>query len=215
MKYAYENLSDKQFEALVILICQRLLGIGVQGFSDGPDGGRDAKFVGTAELHPSKSSPWTGTTIVQAKHTIGYNCTFSDSDFYSAGSAACTIAEELPRIRALRAGGNLDNCILFSNRRLAGNAESIIRRRIATECGIPEESIHLCGLEHLELLLDAFPEIVGKAALDPIDGPLIITSEDLAEVVTSLVEHKAAISNEPPRRPVIGLVTKIRMHQTI
>lgn len=83
MKYAYEDLSDEQFERLIIFICQKLLGIAVQGFSTGPDGGRDAKFVGTAELHPSKSAPWVGTTIVQAKHTNGYNCLFSDPNFYS------------------------------------------------------------------------------------------------------------------------------------
>ena len=69
MKYAYEDLSEDQFEKLVVLLCQRLLGISVQGFAKGPDGGRDAKFNGTAELHPSKAAPWVGTVIVQAKHT--------------------------------------------------------------------------------------------------------------------------------------------------
>ena len=57
MKFAYEDLSDAQFENLVVFLCQRLLGISVQGFAKGTDGGRDAKFVGTAELHPSKSNP--------------------------------------------------------------------------------------------------------------------------------------------------------------
>ena len=58
MKYAYEDLSDKQFENLVVFLCQKLLGIAVQGFAEGPDGGRDAKFIGTAEIHPSTSEPW-------------------------------------------------------------------------------------------------------------------------------------------------------------
>ena len=57
MKFAYEDLNDGQFENLIVFLCQRLLGISVQGFAKGPDGGRDAKFVGTAELHPSKSGP--------------------------------------------------------------------------------------------------------------------------------------------------------------
>lgn len=83
MKFAYEDLSDDQFEVLIVLLCQRLLGIAVQGFAKGPDGGRDAKFVGTAELHPSKTAPWVGTVIVQAKHTNGYNRSFSELDFYS------------------------------------------------------------------------------------------------------------------------------------
>ncbi len=60
MKYAYEDLSPEQFETLVVLICKVLLGAGVQGFAKGPDGGRDAKFVGTAQLYPSTASPWSG-----------------------------------------------------------------------------------------------------------------------------------------------------------
>ncbi len=40
MKYAYEDLSDEQFEQLIVFLCQRLLGMSVQGFAKGPDGGR-------------------------------------------------------------------------------------------------------------------------------------------------------------------------------
>ena len=76
MKFDYEDLSDPQFETLVVFLCQRLLGISVQGFAKGPDGGRGAKFVGTAELHPSRAAPWIGTTIIQAKQTNGYNRNF-------------------------------------------------------------------------------------------------------------------------------------------
>ncbi len=98
MKFAYEDLSDDQFERLIVLLCHRLLGVSVQGFSKGPDGGRDAKFVGTAELHPSKVAPWVGTTIIQAKHTNGYNRHFSESDFFSASAVNTVLSKEIPRI---------------------------------------------------------------------------------------------------------------------
>ena len=52
MKFACEDLNDDQFESLIVFLCQRLLGISVRGFANGPDGGRDAKFLGTAKLHP-------------------------------------------------------------------------------------------------------------------------------------------------------------------
>lgn len=146
MKFAYEDLSDEQFERLVVLLCQRLLGISVQGFSKGPDGGRDAKFVGTAELHPSKAAPWVGTTIVQAKHTNGYNRNFSEPDFFSRTAANTVLAEEIPRITKLRNAKQLDHYMLFANRRLAGNAEAEIRDYISKKCGIPSESIYLCGV---------------------------------------------------------------------
>jgi hypothetical protein len=201
MKYAYEDLGDDQFETLVVYVCQRLLGISVQAFAKGVDGGRDAKFVGTAELHPSKSSPWAGITIIQAKHTNGYNRSFAEADFYSPKSTKTVLGKELPRIRKLRAAKQLDHYMLFSNRRLAGNAESTIRTYIAKECSLPEASIYLCGLEQLEIWLKNFPEVPGLADLDPIDSPLTVSPDDLAEVVQAFARQKigmSAVLDDPP-----------------
>ena len=201
MKYAYEDLSDAQFEDLIVLLCQRLLGISVQGFAKGPDGGRDAKFVGTAELHPSKAAPWDGTTIIQAKHTNGYNRSFSESDFFSASSQTTVIGEEIPRIKNLRKKNQLDHYMLFANRRLSGIAESDIRAHIAKECVVPEESIYLCDVEQLEIWLKRFPEVPKQANLDPVDSPLIVSSADLAEVVEALARQKdgvSAVLDDPP-----------------
>lgn len=201
MKYAYEDLSDGQFENLIVFLCQRLLGISVQGFAEGPDGGRDAKFVGTAELHPSKAAPWVGTTIIQAKHTNGYNRHFSESDFYSATAKNTVLSKEIPRIKKLRAAKQLDHYILFANRRLAGNAESEIRTYIAKQCGIPVESIYLCGLEQLEAWLKTFPDVLKRANLDPVDSPLIVSPDDLAEVVQAIARQRDAMSavlDDPP-----------------
>lgn len=194
MRYAYEDLSSEQFEKLIIFLCQKLLGISVQVFSIGPDGGRDAKFVGTAELHPSAASPWCGTTIIQAKHTNGYNKNFSESDFFSVSSTKTVLGKEITRIKNLRKKKQLDHYMLFANRRLSGNAESEIRSCISSQCEIPEESIYLCGLEQLELWLKTFPDVANKADLDPIDSPLIVSSDDLAEVVQALARQKNQIS---------------------
>jgi len=206
VKYAYEDLGDSQFEDLIVLLCQRLLGISVQGFAKGPDGGRDAKFVGTAQLHPSKAEPWVGTTIIQAKHTNGYNRSFSESDFFSASSQNTVIGEEIPRIKKLRVKKQLDHYMLFANRRLTGNAESQIRAHIAKECAIPEGAIYLCGLEQLETWLKTFPEVPKLADLDPVDSPLIVSSDDLAEVVEALARQRedvSAVLDDPPVPRVI------------
>jgi hypothetical protein len=201
MKFAYEDLSDDQFEKLVVFLCQRLLGISVQGFAKGPDGGRDAKFVGTAELHPSKAAPWVGTIIVQAKHTNGYNRNFSESDFFSTTAQNTVLGKEIPRIKKLREGKQLDHYMLFANRRLAGNAQSEICEYLAAQCGIPASSIYLCGLEQLEVWLKTFPDVAGKADLDPVDSPLIVSPDDLAEVVQALARQKdevSALLDDPP-----------------
>lgn len=199
--YAYEDLSPEQFENLIVFLCQHLLGISVQGFSSGPDGGRDAKFIGTAELHPSTAAPWDGTVIIQAKHTNGYNKNFSESDFFSANSGNNVIGKEIPRIMKLRSKKQLDHYMLFSNRRLAGNAQSIIQSYISEQCDIPVGSIYLCGLEQLEVFLKTFPDVPSKVALDPVDSPLIVSPDELADVVQALAQQRDAISelvDDPP-----------------
>jgi hypothetical protein len=201
MKFAYEDLGDDQFETLIVLLCQRLLGMSVQGFAKGPDGGRDAKFVGTAELHPSKAAPWVGTTIIQAKHTNGCNRNFSESDFFSKTAANTVLGKELPRISKLREAKQLDHYMLFANRRLAGNAEAEIREYIAAQCGVPASSIYLCGIEQLELWLKSFPEVVKAANLDPVDSPLIVSPDDLAEVVQALARQRHRLDAAPDDPP--------------
>jgi hypothetical protein len=201
MKYAYENLGDEQFETLIVFLCQELLGIGVQGFSKGVDGGRDAKFVGTAEIHPSKADPWTGTTIIQAKHTNGYNKHFSETDFYNlTPDTESVLSNEVPRIKKLWASEELDHYMLFSNRRLAANAESAIRQYISKNTDVPKPSIYLCGVEQLDLWLKKFPDVATLANLELVDSPLIVSPDELAEVVLAFVEHKAIITGslDPP-----------------
>jgi hypothetical protein len=205
VKYAYEDLSDEQFEKLIVFLCQRLLGISTQGFASGPDGGRDAKFVGTAELHPSRAAGWAGTTIIQAKHTNGYNRSFSEADFFSTTTSTSVLGMEIPRIKNLRQAGRLDHYMLFANRRLAGNAETLIGEHIAYQAGIPTSSIYLCGLEQLESLLKQFPDVAKNADLDPVDSPLIVSPDDLADVVQAFARQSEGISallDDPPTRRV-------------
>lgn len=205
MKFAYEDLGDDQFEKLVVCLCQHVLGIAVQGFAKGPDGGRDAKFMGTAELFPSKAAPWVGTTIIQAKHTNGYNRNFSESDFFSKTAANTVLGKEIPRIKKLRAAKQLDHYMLFANRRLAGNAETEIREYIAAECAVPAASIYLCGVEQLETWLKRFPQAARDADLDPVDSPLIVSPDDLAEVVQALarqIDGVTVLLDDPPTNRV-------------
>jgi hypothetical protein len=202
MKYAYEDLGDEQFETLIVFLCQKLLGISVQGFAKGPDGGRDAKFVGTAELHPSKAAPWAGTIIIQAKHTNGHNRNFSESNFYNPKpDTKSVLGEELPRITKLRKNKEIDHYMLFANRRLAGNAQSEIVAYISKASDIPQPSIYLCGLEQLEMWLKTFPDVATLADLDLVDSPLIISPDDLAEIVQALARQREAINaalDDPP-----------------
>jgi hypothetical protein len=195
MKFAYEDLSDDQFEALIVLLCQRLLGMSVKGFAKGPDGGRDAKFVGTAELLPSKAAPWVGTVVIQAKHTNGYNRHFGETDFYNTASNNTIVGEEVERVIKLKAAGQIDHYILFANRRLAGNIDQTITDHIEQATGLTKGSVYLCGVEQLELYLRQFPDVPGLANLDPVDSPLIVSPDELAIVVQGIADKQADIAH--------------------
>ena len=114
------------------------------------------------------------------------------------------LGKEIPRITKLRESEQLDHYMLFANRRLAGNAESEIRAFISNQCGISASSIYLCGLEQLEVWLKNFPEVPRLAGLDPVDSPLIVSPDDLAEVVQTLsrqmVEVQAVFDDPPTSR---------------
>jgi len=200
--YLYENLSDFQFEGLIILICQELFGYGVQGFAPGCDGGRDAKFHGKAQYYPSSSEPWEGLVIIQAKHTKGHNKSFSDLDVYSKKNGDSIIAKEMPRVRKLRETDHLDYYMLFSNRRLTANKEAELVRYIADETGLPACSIRILGIEEIERYMKRFPDISRIAEIDPIDSPLIVSPSDLAEIIEALQKHRDEIvkkvSDVPP-----------------
>lgn len=188
--FMYEDLGDDRFERLVVLLGQELFGAAMQGFATGPDGGRDAKFVGTACAFPNSSHPWTGITIFQAKHTVGHNCKFGDTDFFNPTSGTCVVSKEVPRINKLRKIGKLNNYALISNRRLSAGAEEKIHDHLVKECGLEYANVFLCGVEQMELWLKKYPHVVKLAELDPIDSPLIISPEQLAEVVEAFVDGK-------------------------
>lgn len=188
MKFLYEDLSPEQFEDVVIAVCENILGMGVQGFATGPDGGRDGRFEGTADEHPSKNGPWIGKTVIQAKHTNGLNKGFGDSDFFSPGSVSTVMHEEVPKIRKLREAGELDHYILFSNRRLTAGVEQKLRDHISAECDIPSGSLYIVGTERLERYLKSYPGAADGVDLRPAATPLIIQPDDLAEVVEAIAD---------------------------
>ena len=134
----------------------------------------------------------------------GYNRLFSEGDFFNPDAKNSVLGDEIPKIKKLKAGSQLDHYMLFANRRLAGNAESEIRTYIAKETGIAESSIYLCGIEQLESWMKRFPNVPLMADLDPVDGPLIVSPDDLAEVVMAIAAQgpliKQLVEHPPTER---------------
>ncbi len=121
MDYRLENLSEDDFEKLVNVLCEELFGMGTVSFSKGRDGGRDGRFTGTANKYPSESSKWSGKFIIQAKHTTDYQGSCSDNPFY--GNQTSLINAEIKKIKVLKANNEIDNYLLFTNRKETDSRE--------------------------------------------------------------------------------------------
>lgn len=118
INYPLHDLSENEFEQLVVSICEEILGTGTIPFASGKDGGRDGKFIGTAQYFPSSNSPLKGKFIIQAKHTARLDSSCSDSDFKAI------LNKEFPKIAKLVDSKKLDNYLIFTNRKLTGGKET-------------------------------------------------------------------------------------------
>jgi hypothetical protein len=122
--YRLYELDDKEFEDLTCRICMQILGLGTVSFSAGKDGGRDARFSGTATRFPSTASQATGKFVIQCKHTTVPGASCSDSSFQTLFKA------ELPKITQLVADGALEYYLLFTNRSLTGGMEQKLLKKL-------------------------------------------------------------------------------------
>lgn len=207
MSFPYEDLYHIQFEHLVHEICMIVFGVATCRFSEGRDGGRDAKFVGTAQCYPSKTSPWKDTTIIQAKHTSTPGRSFSDADFFTKSSRSAVLIKESARIRALRETGEMNNYLLVSNRKLSAGAEAEIRSYLAKTVGLSEEAIGLCGVEQLDGWLKSppFHGIRSNSNFSSLHLPLVTDPKDIARIIMAMAENKALFSKvvaSPPTERV-------------
>lgn len=205
----YFDLSDNQFEKIVVAIGQRLFGAGLIGFAAGKDGGRDAKFKGTAERYPSIALPWTGCTIIQAKHTNGINASFSDPVICNVEKLTGLICDEIPKIKALYESGEAQNYLLISNRKLSGIAEQKLTKLISDETGMPIENIALAGTQQLDDWLELFPDAKTSLSINPLQSPLIVNPDDLANTIEGFREAVQVASSDEdrstptPRTPLV------------
>lgn len=211
MSYPYEDLDDAQFERLVVQCCRKLFGAGVQAFAAGPDGGRDARFDGIAERFPSSAGPWTGVTVIQAKHTNSTNSHYSDASF-SGSSGSSVLSEEIVRVRKLVDSGEVRNYIVFANRRLGATSAPAIMDRLAVETGLERSLIFLAGVEYLDDMLHEHKDLIALSRIDPVEGPLLVSSYEIAEVVLAIAEELNALKANSDA-PVVDRVSYTKKNQ--
>ena len=174
--YPFYHLSNAEFESLVNDVCHKILGTGAIRFSKGADGGRDGRFEGTAEKFPSSRSPWSGLFIVQAKHTIKPNGSCSDYDFEKK-----EVPKEIERLKKLTQKESIQNYIIFTNRKLAGNQEAKLRKKIVDETEI--RNVSIIGIEDLSGKISLEKEVLEKYQLLLLKEPLRFFDKDLKSVI--------------------------------
>lgn len=196
MKYPLENLTDTEFENLVALICSEIFGTGTVIFTDGKDEGRDAEFNGITNNFPSKSKPWSGKIIIQAKHTQRNNASCSESDFQSILKTSV-----IPAIQKLKEKNKIDFYLLFTNRKLSGVQHPKIEDIFDGKTEIENRVI---GLETIELWLKQYPAIAKTLNLNKLLLPLSFDENDLKEIINSFSKINKKKGNLPeiPERDI-------------
>jgi hypothetical protein len=189
-RYPLHELTDAEFEDLVVKICRRILGIGTTSFAAGRDGGKDASFVGTAGLFPSSTAPATGKFVIQAKHTTNPYGSCSDKDFEA--NASSVVSKEIPKLKKQFDDGLLTHFLLYTNRRKAGGADVRISARIKSDTGI--QHVWVRGYEDIEQDLIQWPDIVRGSGLEKLRSPIVFTPEDMRDVILAFYAHRPQIA---------------------
>lgn len=191
-QYPYENLTDEEFENLVIRIGKEVLGIGCKTFSIGKDGAKDSWFKGTAYYFPSKTAPWSGTFNLQAKHTKVLNASCSDNDF--SVNQTSVLTKEIIRLNEVMKTTPFDNYIIFTNRKLSGGTHPTIVKMLQAGLGI--KNVEIIGREDLDSYLTDCPHIADQFGLYKFQAPLRFYEKELREVIIVFSEQRKTISTE-------------------
>ena len=175
MNYPLYQLDDRAFELLVASICEEILGTGTIIFSEGKDGGRDAKFYGRANKFPSQTKPWDGKFVIQAKHTIRPFASCSDSDFQRI------LKDEVTnKLIPVKKNKMVDYYLLFTNRRLSGIQDAKIENYLDENVGVENAII---GDEKIQLWLNQNPKIAKQHGLNKLLLPFQFYEEDLRDII--------------------------------
>lgn len=184
--YRLYELSDEEFEQLVVKICIRWLGEGVSPFAPGKDGGRDGKFHGKANCFPSASEPLEGHCVLQAKHTAAPNTSCSDKDF------SRLLTGEHAKILALIADGICDHYLVFTNRKLTGGAD---KKLIAALIKLGLKTAHIVGVERISLALDDYTDIRDALPNQSDAVPFRFDPDEMVEVIGALHDYTKSDPN--------------------
>ena len=193
MDYRLENIDNTTFENLINTICQKILGTGVVVFSEGKDGGRDGKFDGFAQNYPSETDSWSGKFIIQAKHTSNPIASCSDNNFEKI------VDEEIKKIKELNDNNEVDNYLLFTNRKYSAITGERLTNKIKHETGV-ENSV-IIGKEVINnQYLNSNKEIVKQYQLDLNHIPFDFSDDEIKDIILVFKKQLPEIKKDVKRK---------------
>ena len=192
-RYAYECLTESEFEDLIVAICQKVLGIAAHAFASGRDGGRDSSFSGTAANYPNAEHPWNGNFIIQAKHVNNPAESCSDNTFFA--NQTSLLKSEVAKIKERMKKEQIDNYIVFTNRKLTGGIYPQLINYMKSELGIENVEVH--GAEDLDNFINQFPELVKQFSLKGYLLPDVFHEKDIRDVIVLFGRQSNWINLEP------------------
>lgn len=206
-RYIYEYLNDREFEDVVIDVCKMLFGTACKTYSVGKDGGKDSFFEGTAQQYPNSMHPWTGKTLIQAKHTTIFNASCSDNKFFS--NKTSIIKEEVDKLKTQKISQPFDNYLIFTNRKLPGTAHLPIKEYLKKELDI--QNADIIGREELDKYLRDNSGIADKYRLYLEEEPLRFYDEDIKNIIISF--HEIAKGNKYEQNTPFKYISKERKNK--
>lgn len=162
-------------------MCKQWLGEGTTAFAAGRDGGRDARFYGTAQTYPSTIGPWNGHIVIQAKHTTTPNASCSDSDFsryFDDGDK-----NELVKVERLIKEGLLHYYMVFTNRKLTGGADEKLLKKMRV---LSLKDAVVIGLEEINGFLHRNPAIARALPVNDYAKPFEFNQDDMVDVIVAV-----------------------------
>lgn len=178
-RYAYEYLTELEFEDLIVAICHKLFGEAAHAFATGRDGGRDSSYSGTAANYPCAAHPWSGNFIIQAKHVNNPEESCSDNAFFANKSSL--LKSEVAKIKVRKKTEQIDNYIVFTNRKMTGGIHPQLINYMQKELGIATVNVH--GVEDLDNFVREYPELVRQFRLMRNMLPDAFYEKDIRDVI--------------------------------
>jgi hypothetical protein len=186
--YRLHELTDDQFEWLVVRVGARMFGDGVISFAAGRDGGRDAKFHGTAVAFPSPASPLSGHFVLQSKHVSRPGASCSDRDFERE------MKGEHKQIKRLFGEGICDHYLAFTNRRLTGGTDEKHTNAIKA---LGPTSAHIIAVEYFHRMFEEHPELADNLPNRYDSVAFRFNPDDLVEVIGAIHDFVGSGDGSP------------------